>query len=152
AGVPRVPLTADRPPELRETGANQTIPQPALFGEFVRWRFDLPAPSSEIDPAFVLTTADQAVHRATGRPRGPVHLNCMFREPLATDATDDDGLARWRESAEPYTRYVTPESVDRTAVADLARRLRGIERGLVVAGRLASRAEGKAAARLAAAL
>lgn len=148
-GVPLVLLTADRPPELRDTGANQTIPQPSIFGEFVRWRFDLPAPTDEIDPAFVLTTADQAVHRALGRPRGPVHLNCMFREPLAADAPDDDGLARWRVSGEPYTRYTAPESVDRAAVADLAARLRAIGRGLVVAGRLASRAEGEAAVRLA---
>src|SRR5690606_37386344 len=110
-GVPLVLLTADRPPELRDTGANQTIPQPALFGEFVRWRFDLPAPAAEIDPAFVLTTADQAVHRAVGRPRGPVHLNCMFREPLAAEAMDDVRLAGWRVSGEPYTRYVAPESV-----------------------------------------
>src|SRR5690606_24216393 len=139
----------DRPPELRDTGANQTIPQPALFGEFVRWRFDLPAPAAEIDPAFVLTTADQAVHRAVGRPRGPVHLNCMFREPLAAAAMDDVRLAGWRVSGEPYTRYVAPESVDRAAVADLATRLRGVERGLVVAGRLRTRAEGEAAARLA---
>lgn len=151
-GVPLVLLTADRPPELRDTGANQTIPQPSVFGEYVRWRFDLPAPTAEIDPAFVLTTADQSVHRALGRPRGPVHLNCMFREPLDADAPDDDGLARWRASGEPYTRYVAPESVDRAAVADLTERLRGIERGLVVAGRLATRAEGEAAARLAGAL
>jgi 2-succinyl-5-enolpyruvyl-6-hydroxy-3-cyclohexene-1-carboxylate synthase len=151
-GVPLVLLTADRPPELRDTGANQTVPQPNLFGEYVRWRFDLPAPTDEIDPAFVLTTADQAVHRALGRPRGPVHLNCMFREPLAADAPDDDGLDRWRESGAPYTRYLAPDAVDRAAVADLAARLRGIERGLVVAGRLATRAEGDAAARLADAL
>ena len=151
-GVPLVLLTADRPPELRDTGANQTIPQPALFGEFVRWRFDLPAPADEIDPAFVLTTADQAVHRAVGRPRGPVHLNCMFREPLAAEAMDDERLAAWRASGEPYTRYLTPDAVDRAAVADLAARLRGIERGLVVAGRLRTRAEGEAAALLAEAL
>ncbi len=151
-GVPLVLLTADRPPELRDTDANQTIPQPSVFGEYVRWRFDLPAPTDEIAPAFVLTTADQAVHRALGRPRGPVHLNCMFREPLAAEATDDERLAAWRASGEPYTRYVMPDAVDRAAVADLAVRLRGIERGLVVAGRLRTRGEGDAAVRLAGAL
>src|SRR5215213_6261711 len=49
-GVPMVLLTADRPPELRQTGANQTIDQPDIFGDYVRWRFDLPAPDPGIDP------------------------------------------------------------------------------------------------------
>ena len=65
-------LTADRPPELRQTGANQTIDQPDIFGDYVRWRFDLPAPDPAIDPAMVLTTVDQAAYRARrGRPRAP---------------------------------------------------------------------------------
>ncbi|MBA2714928.1 MAG: 2-succinyl-5-enolpyruvyl-6-hydroxy-3-cyclohexene-1-carboxylic-acid synthase, partial [Rubrobacteraceae bacterium] len=76
-GVPMVLLTADRPPELRQTGANQTVDQPDIFGDFVRWRFDLPAPDPEIDPAMVLTTVDQAVYRARRAPSGPVHLNLM---------------------------------------------------------------------------
>ncbi|HYQ83961.1 MAG TPA: thiamine pyrophosphate-binding protein, partial [Rubrobacter sp.] len=59
-GVPMILLTADRPPELRQTGANQTIDQPDIFGDYVRWRFDLPAPDPGIDPAMVLTTVDQA--------------------------------------------------------------------------------------------
>ncbi len=153
-GVPLLLLTADRPPELRDTGANQTIAQPNIFGEFVRWRFDLPAPTPEIDPAFVLTTVDQAVHRALGRPPGPVHLNCMFREPLAPDGpgVTCDGLEAWAEGDAPYTRYTEAGAVDAGRVQEVWNRLRGVERGLVVAGRLRTRAEGAAALRLADAL
>ena len=151
-GVPLVLLTADRPPELRDTGANQTIPQPVIFGEHVRWRADLPTPTPDIDPAFVLTTVDQAVHRALGRPRGPVHLNCMFREPLAAEAPEDERLAAWRASGEPYTRYAAPSGIRGADLTGFAERLDGIERGLVVAGRLRTRAEGEAAVQLAEAL
>ncbi len=160
--VPLVLLTADRPPELRDTGANQTIRQPGLFGEYVRWRFDLPTPTPDIDPAFVLTTADQAVHRAIGRPAGPVHLNCMFREPLAPAPHAVNGeaersrvpkaLERWVASEEPYTRYTAPSAVDVTGLGGVIEPLHEVERGLVVAGRLATRAEGEAAVRLAEAL
>jgi 2-succinyl-5-enolpyruvyl-6-hydroxy-3-cyclohexene-1-carboxylate synthase len=154
-GVPLLCLTADRPPELRQTGANQTIEQSGIFGEYVRWRFDFPAPTADIPPAFVLSTAAQAVHRALGPPAGPVHLNAMFREPLAPepDGRDLPGLpARWREGVDPFTRYLRPAAVDAHALDALADRLGGVERGLVVAGRLATRAEGEAALRLADAL
>ena len=77
SGVPLVVLTADRPPELRDTGANQTIDQPGLFGRAAAWSFDLPAPDERIAPAAVLTTVDQAVYRARSAAT-PVHLNCMF--------------------------------------------------------------------------
>ncbi|MCY4377215.1 MAG: thiamine pyrophosphate-binding protein, partial [Spirochaetaceae bacterium] len=81
SGAPLLLLTADRPPELRDTGANQTIDQPDLFGRAVAWRFDLPVPDDRIDPAALLTTVDQAVHRARSAAAA-VHLNCMFAEPL----------------------------------------------------------------------
>jgi len=155
--VPLLLLTADRPPELRDSGANQTIPQPNLFGEYVRWSFDVPTPTPTIDPAFVLTTADQALHRAMGPPAGPVHLNCMFREPLAPEHPDapaeiPGGLQHWASGGEPYTRYETPSRVAPDDVCAFAERLRAVERGLVVAGRLATRAEGVAVVRLAEAL
>src|SRR5581483_5763082 len=44
ARVPLLLLTADRPPELREVGAPQTIDQLRLYGEHVKWSFDLPTP------------------------------------------------------------------------------------------------------------
>ena len=59
--IPLLILTADRPPELRFTGANQTIDQVKIFGTYVRWFFDLPCPTEEISPAQVLTTIDQAL-------------------------------------------------------------------------------------------
>ena len=156
-GVPVILLTADRPPELRQTGANQTIDQPDIFGDYVRWRFDLPAPDESLDPAMVLTTVDQAVYRARRSPSGPVHLNLMFREPFLPDPdegrSEPPAPARWRKSGEPYTRYAaTKPAVYPDEVEPLLERLQLVERGLVVAGRLLSRKQGEAALRLADAL
>jgi len=152
-GVPMILLTADRPPELRQTGANQTIDQPDIFGDYVRWRFDLPAPDPGIDPAMVLTTIDQAAYRADRTPQGPVHLNLMFREPFLSDPEDDDvlsGPSSWAQSGEPYTRYAASKpTVDEMEIHNLWETLRPVRRGLVVAGRLASRKQGEAVLRLA---
>ncbi len=151
-GVPMILLTADRPPELRQTGANQTIDQPDIFGDYVRWRFDLPAPDAAIDPAMVLTTVDQAVYRARRAPGGPVHLNLMFREPFIPDPGDEGLLApdSWSTSGEPYTRYAaTRPAVNLDEVEHLWQALRPVKRGLVVAGRLLSRKQGEAMLRLA---
>jgi 2-succinyl-5-enolpyruvyl-6-hydroxy-3-cyclohexene-1-carboxylate synthase len=152
-GVPMILLTADRPPELRQTGANQTIDQPDIFGDYVRWRFDLPAPDPGIDPAMVLTTLDQAAYRASRTPQGPVHLNLMFREPLLPDPGDEpvlSGPSSWAQSDEPYTRYaVTKPAVDEMEIYRLWELLRPVKQGLVVAGRLASRKQGEAVLRLA---
>jgi 2-succinyl-5-enolpyruvyl-6-hydroxy-3-cyclohexene-1-carboxylate synthase len=149
-GVPMVLLTADRPPELRDTGANQTIDQVKIFGDYVRWQADVPPPTAEIDPAYVLTTADQAVHQARRRPSGPVHLNCGFRKPLEpieedVSLTIPTVVENWAEHSDPFTEYPRPRS--RPTDSDVNGLLRAIgetERGFVVAGRLDSEAEAKA--------
>ena len=88
AAVPLVVISADRPEELRGTGANQTTAQPDLFGEHVRFGADVPAGS---DPRRAVETALSA---ATGAfedtPPGPVHLNLAFRDPLVP--APGDGL------------------------------------------------------------
>ena len=157
-GVPMILLTADRPPELRQTGANQTIDQPDIFGDFVRWRFDLPAPDLSIEPAVVLTTVDQAVYRTRRAPRGPVHLNTMFREPFFHEAkeawdTNESVPDPWFAGGGLYTTYaVTESAVDRTEIEALQNVLQPEKRGLVLAGRLPSRKQGEAVMRLADAL
>ena len=143
SGVPLIVLTADRPPELQSAGANQAIDQQGLYGGYVRWAFTLPCPSLEIPSEMVLTTVDQAVYRAGRSPRGPVQLNCMFREPLAPPPGEEwsgiygESVARWKESAIPYTRYApearepAPEGVQAASHA-----LGECERGIVVLGQL----------------
>ncbi|MEC7983950.1 MAG: 2-succinyl-5-enolpyruvyl-6-hydroxy-3-cyclohexene-1-carboxylic-acid synthase [Myxococcota bacterium] len=81
--IPLLLLSADRPPELRTSGANQTIDQVKLFGDKVRFFFDLPCPNESMDTANLLSLIDQAYAHSLD---GPVHINCMFRKPL--DPTD----------------------------------------------------------------
>lgn len=140
--IPLLILTADRPPELRATGANQTIEQPGLFGRYVRWQFDLPCPDEKIPLAMVLTTADQAVHRAQHPQAGPVHLNCMFREPLGLQLKTFPRrallapLAGWLKNGQPFTRYTAPLATLATAdAAELANLCKQARRGLIVLGR-----------------
>jgi 2-succinyl-5-enolpyruvyl-6-hydroxy-3-cyclohexene-1-carboxylate synthase len=77
--VPMLLLTADRPPELRDRGANQTIDQCHLFGRYVRWFYDLPCPGEPLSADFAGRVVRYAVECAAD---GPVHINCMFREPF----------------------------------------------------------------------
>ena len=138
--VPLLVLSADRPPELQDTGANQTIVQRGIFGGYTRWSAELPVPVPRIDPRVVLTTVDQAVFRASSVPAGPVHLNCPFPEPLEPEPLPQPLVAgdRWRTGAEPFTIYSAPAAEPRggEAVAALLRLVAGSQRGLLVAGGL----------------
>ena len=87
--LPLIVLTADRPPELRQTGAAQTIDQVGIFGKYTQWTTDMPCPDIQIGPGFVLTTIDQAWYQAI-RHRGVAHINCMYRPPLTLVKTKDD--------------------------------------------------------------
>jgi len=84
--VPLLVLTADRPAELREVGANQTTRQAGMFRSLVRLAVDLPAPSAEaaspLELRTAVSTAARALAAATGEHPGPVHLNLSFRDPL----------------------------------------------------------------------
>ena len=150
--LPLVILTADRPPELRYTGANQTIDQVKIFGEYVRWQFDMPCPTDTIPANFVLTTIDQAVFRASGELKGPVHINCMYREPLV-DVGDRSRpvpteLKRWYNARTPYTRYiVSQKKLD--SLDEIIARIKKIKRGVIVVGKLALAAEGRSVLALA---
>lgn len=82
SGVPLVLLTADRPHEMRATGANQTTDQVGIFGSACRWQADVPAGT---DPDAVAQVVVRALAAATGvrsGDPGPVHLNVALRDPL----------------------------------------------------------------------
>ncbi len=133
ARVPLVVLTADRPAELRDRGAPQTIDQAGVFGRAAKWFAELPLFDGEAATAsHVRGVAGRAVAMAAEGPAGPVHLNVPFREPLLPDgplaSTSDDVPAR------PFTDVVAGRrTVDPGAVDRLVGRL-GTERGLIVAG------------------
>ncbi|MGO3661508.1 2-succinyl-5-enolpyruvyl-6-hydroxy-3-cyclohexene-1-carboxylic-acid synthase [Microbacterium gubbeenense] len=82
SGVPMILLTADRPPELRGVGANQTTDQPSMFGSATRLAVDAPVPEGSVREfrdlavrAFVASAGESV--------QGVAHLNLPFREPLA---------------------------------------------------------------------
>jgi 2-succinyl-5-enolpyruvyl-6-hydroxy-3-cyclohexene-1-carboxylate synthase len=137
ARVPLVVCTADRPPELRDTGAGQTIDQLGLYGGAVRWFCEVGAPEDRPGAgAAWRAVAARAVAVATGPPAGPVHLNVAFREPLVPTGeplVDAPGRADgrpWTASA-PATGHRLPDAATIERVTDL---VRGARCGALVAG------------------
>jgi len=130
AGVPLLALTADRPPELQDVGAPQTIDQQALYGSSARHTFD-PGPPGDSDPADWRPLAARVWAAATrrfvaGLPRGPVHLNLAFREPLIGEPGELPPVI-------PRLEVEVPATPDEDWVQGLADELQG-RRVLVVAG------------------
>lgn len=91
--VPIVVLTADRPAELRDSGANQTVDQTKLYGDAVRSYRTLPDPAPEGRRLRSLrTSVCRAVGTSTGTPPGPVHLDVPVPKPLEpTDPREGPG-------------------------------------------------------------
>jgi len=137
ARVPLLVLSADRPPELRETGAGQSIDQLKLFSGAAKWFFDVgthEATSARL--RWIRTLACRAYATALeGRP-GVVHLNFALREPLVTDeplADDPTG----RPLGAPYVRrapLATPQPPP-SDVRALGEIVAAGRRGVIVAGR-----------------
>jgi 2-succinyl-5-enolpyruvyl-6-hydroxy-3-cyclohexene-1-carboxylate synthase len=128
SGVPLLLLTADRPPELRATAANQAIDQIKMYGSAVRWFCEVGVPEERAGmAAYWRSTACRAVAYATGADPGPVHLNLAFREPLVPD-----GDTTWPESLDgraggaPWTTVAAAEAAPPA--------LPGAPRGVLVVG------------------
>mgnify|MGYP000368555056 CR=1 FL=1 len=161
SGIPLIVLTADRPPELMDTGSNQTIRQAGLYGPYVRWEFPLPCSDAGVPPEAILTSIAQAVCRATHAPAGPVHLNCAFREPLMPAVPPDSSaldftcpaLRGWMQGRVPYTTYAAPErSPDTRTHQAILHRVTQTARGLLILGRFQRAGDADAALALAHAL
>ena len=161
-GVPLLLLTADRPYEARDTGANQAIDQAKIFSStYTRWFRDILPPSDDVAISSVLSDANHAVSVARNQ-MGPVHLNIQFRENLAPDTgairsddrvgsitkfnsgrfTDTPAFRRWsvggRQWSHSYysTKNLGPASSDIAAVADIAELMRVSKRGIIIVGNI----------------
>ena len=128
SNVPLIFLTADRPPELRGTGANQTIHQPGLFGGFVRYAVDLPCAQEAGAMSRLSDVLSEVVAIAMGPQPGPVHANVPIREPLL-----ESGVAAVDEKIE-FSRVANAFPFDWPSDFDFQRFASG--RGVVVIGRL----------------
>ena len=172
ARVPLVVLTADRPPEARDSGSPQTIDQVKIYGDHVKWYAEMPVPEARtelVDHARAF--ARRALRTALEPPAGPVHLNFPFREPLLPPERPFDTLkgllldeqpARafhersgpWEERVEPVVPSSRPSSPGSSTgpLRLLAGRLVTLRRGLIVCGPQDDPALGEALIRLAARL
>ncbi len=139
--VPLLVLTADRPPELRGSGANQTIDQIKMFGDHVRWSVELPTPLDDAPDAalrHLRTLAARAYATANGLVKGPVHLNFPFRKPLEPGLPSDND-ARPAEAphllSAPYTAFSRGRLLpDHAQIEWLANVMRENRRGLIICG------------------
>ncbi len=134
--LPLLLLTADRPPELRQSGANQTIDQVKLYGDQVLWSVDLPVPEENLpDLALrhVRTLAARALALADGLEKGPVHLNFPFRKPL--EPTPAQEAPSFEPVSAPFTRMSRGVLVpDARQLEELAEILQSHPHGLIVCG------------------
>jgi 2-succinyl-5-enolpyruvyl-6-hydroxy-3-cyclohexene-1-carboxylate synthase len=86
ARVPLIVLTADRPPELRDVGAGQTIDQVKLYGSAAKWCLEVDEhPATPDRVRWMRQLACRAFAVASEAPAGVVHLNVALREPLVVD-------------------------------------------------------------------
>lgn len=146
ARVPMLLLTANRPPELQDSGANQTIDQEQFYSNAVRTYRKLPEPEAT-DRKFrsLRTSICRAVSMTTSTPPGPVHLDFPFRKPLEPTIetneipdgweTDHPVAAHGRPDGRPYVRSMrSKETLGQEDLEDIANAIEGTDRGLIVAG------------------
>ena len=146
SGVPLIVLTADRPPELRGTGANQTIDQLKLYGAAVRWFCEAGVPEERSGQvAYWRSLACRAwacASGALGGFPGPVHVNVPLREPLVPDPAPAGGSPGAAGAGWPEPLDGRPDGAPWTAFAAAppagmmipARDVPWTERGVLVCG------------------
>ena len=146
SSTPLIAVTADRPPELQEWGAPQTIDQTRLYGTHAKWSTTVQAP--ELVPhllRFVRATANRLFSMAVESPSGPVHVNVQLREPLtpelvpedrrAMDAFNDLEALQGRANKRSFSGVsLGSNHLDGEEVARLAGELSGTERGVIICG------------------
>ncbi len=153
--VPLLVITADRPPELRDSGSNQTIDQVKLFGGYVRWAIEAPIPEKD-PPETTLRALQSIAGRAfalcMGVRPGPVHINLPFRKPLEPTPLPGDIPDQMWDSATGFihsrpngTAYVNVSHGSITAsqdqIARISAAIQQARQGLIYCGPRCPRSE-----------
>lgn len=105
-----VVLTADRPVELIDCGANQAINQIGIFSSHVTSALNLPSPTQQISLNWLLSSIDQQMHQQQ-HAGGSLHINCPFPEPLYSSenksvlADYTRSIQSWSQSTAPYISH-----------------------------------------------
>jgi 2-succinyl-5-enolpyruvyl-6-hydroxy-3-cyclohexene-1-carboxylate synthase len=127
ARVPLIVLTADRPPELRDTGAGQAIDQIKLYGSAAKWFVEVGSHEPGRGAAvYHRSLACRAFFTARGGRPGPVHLNFPLREPLAP-VREELAAGDWagRADSRPWVEVWEPPASGAAGIAESAARPRG---------------------------
>ncbi len=115
--VPMIVITADRPPELHNVLANQTCNQQEMFGIHVKVFYNIAPPDKNISLENILSHVSRLIQTATIYPSGPVHINCMFREPLVLKKTKKDFskyvsvIQGWINSDKPFLKIKAKKTI-----------------------------------------
>lgn len=131
--IPLIILAADRPPELRDAGANQTIDQVKPFGSYCRWEIDLAFQDQALSNAVIATTINHAVYRSLASPSGPVFINCMIREPFVPKKSAS-GFIMDTSPLPKTSYYLSQRSLSEEEYLYLADELSQYEKGIIVVG------------------
>ncbi len=138
--LPLIVLTADRPPELRGSGANQTIDQIKLFGDYVDQFIEAPLPEAN-PPAIALRNLRSLAARAMAMARykrAVLHINCPFRKPFEPGEADAQAMRIDRQQPPTFLGENKPDANPLSAVLtdDLLGR-----RGIIYLGHGSCRSE-----------
>lgn len=137
SGVPLIIVAADRPPELRNCGANQSIDQVKIFGNYLRYEVDLLISDEFLSNDTIATTVNQAVYKSMNGLGGPVLINAMFREPLFSQTKPL--IDRNDKSPLPKTVYhQTEKTLSDGQIETIADDFSKHPNGLIVVGALPS--------------
>ncbi|PKF51023.1 2-succinyl-5-enolpyruvyl-6-hydroxy-3-cyclohexene-1-carboxylic-acid synthase [Enterovibrio nigricans] len=129
-------LTADRPPELIQNGANQAIQQHNIFGDHVSGALHLPSPTQSLSPAWLLSAIEEKRHQQE-QGGGSLHINCPFPEPLYGEMENADAylspVSTWLESDTHFLSFTqTVPNLD-TALSDWTSLMH--QKGVLIVGR-----------------
>lgn len=144
SGQPLIIISADRPAELLNCGANQAINQHGIFASYPLYFAQIPQPSTEIKANYLLTTLDDGLNKQHNQS-GPIHFNFAFAEPLypSNEVINYQGylnsLKKWQQNGLPFTQIIQRKSTTLAEQTELTGK-----KVLVVLGKMESAEQSEA--------